>query len=132
VLRSRHPDTEQPSAAGRQSKKNSESLTCLEGMARVRLSRKCRRAPTSRSGRPARRRSRSNGRGEGAGSGREGGTMKARCRARGTTSVKTLTASPSAVWPWHLAKRPARRGQKTSNTSFGCRRSNLEQQIYQG
>jgi hypothetical protein len=101
-------------------------------MARVRLSRKCRRAPTSRSGRPARRRSRSDGGGVGADAGTERGTVKVRYRARGTISVKTLTSSPSAVWPWHLEKRPARRGQKTSKTSFGCRRSNLDQQMKSG
>ncbi len=96
------------------------------------LSRRCRRVPTSRSGRPDRRRSRSDDGGVGVGAGAERGTVMERYRARGTISVKTLTSSPSAVWPWHLAKRPARRGQKTSKTSFGCRRSNLEQQIKSG
>jgi len=96
-------------------------------MARVRLSRRCRREPTSRSGRPARRRSRSDDGGVGANAGAERGTVMVRYRARGTISVKTLTSSPSAVWPWHLEKRPARRGQKTSKTSRGCRRSNLGQ-----
>ncbi len=97
-------------------------------MARVKLSRRWRRAPRSRSGRPARRRSRSDEGGTGADAGAERGTVMERYRARGTISVKTLTSSPSAVWPWHLAKRPARRGQKTSKTSCGCRRSNLKQQ----
>ncbi len=101
-------------------------------MARVRLSGKCRRAPTSRSGRPARRCSKSDGGGVGADAGAEPGTVKVRYRARGTISVKTLTSSPSAVWPWHLEKRPARRGQKTSKTSFGCSRSNLDQQMKPG
>jgi hypothetical protein len=98
-------------------------------MARVRLSRRCRRVPTSRSVRPARRRSRSDDGGVGADAGEERGTVMVRYRARGTISVKTFTSSPSARWPWHLEKRPARRGQKTSKTSCGCRRSNLEQRM---
>jgi hypothetical protein len=94
-------------------------------MARVRLSRRCRRVPRYKSERPARRRSRRDG-GEGeAAPGPDGGTATVRGRTRGTTSVKTFTSSPFAVCPWHLAKRCARRGQKTSNTSLGWRRSNL-------
>ncbi len=101
-------------------------------MARVRLSRRCRRVPRSRSERPARRRSRRDGGDGEAASEPDGGTATGRRRTRGTTSVKTFTSSPLAVCPWHLAKRWARRGQKTSNTSLGWRRSNLRAGINRG